>query len=212
VADILKSFRRNAVHVRQALEFVASQPATGQVQVDAGYIQDAGMIERYKRLSIPVRRALNDGDRASFAEALRALDTAPPAGAATLEPARRAWHKLQVELDSTVMLGGARVARRQILMAWLEAAAFYDKLDRDRAYDRMIDQWGKAAEGLGSQLMEDATGAILLLDEAAAAALGEPVILPPPPKMPPPPPDPKEPWWKRLKDTLSVFRARDTDV
>ena len=88
--------------------------------------------------------------------------------------------------------------RRQILLGWLDAAAFYDQLDRDRAYDQLDRSVGKAAEGMGAQLMEDAARVILLLDEAAAAALGEPVILPPPTKTPPPPPDPKESWWKRL--------------
>ena len=210
MADVLKSFRRNAVHVRQALDY---QPAIGAkaVQVDAGYIQDAASLERYKRLSIPVRRCLNDTDRASFAQALAVLESEPPADRSTLDAAQRAWQKLQQELHSTVVLGGSKVTRKQILMAWLEAAAFYDKLDRDRAYDHVIDQWGKAAEGLGSQLMEDAAGVILLLDEAAAHALGEPVILPPPPKMPPPPPDPKESLWTRIKRGLGVFRDKDVE-
>lgn len=194
MADTLRAFRRNAVHVRQALD--KFQLEEGQLQVDGGYLQDAGLIERYKQLSIPVRRALNDRDRASFVEALAALrETGPVSGLPAIE---QAWTALQQELDSLVGLGGDRVPRRQILSGWLEAAAFYDKLERDRAYDRLIDQWGKAAEGIGSQLMEEAARVILRLDDAAAAALGEPVILPPPPKTPPPPPDPKEKWWKRL--------------
>lgn len=214
MADVLKSFRRNAVHVRQALDFMNRPGDAGAkaVQVDAGYIQDAGQIERFKRLSIPVRRCLNETDRASFVHALHELETAEGAASPALETARRAWQKLQQELQSTVVLGGAKVTRKQILMAWLEAAALYDKLDRDRAYDHVIDQWGKAAEGLGSQLMEDAAAVILLLDEAAAHALGEPIILPPPPKMPPPPPDPKESFWVRVKNSLAVFsRQRDDD-
>jgi hypothetical protein len=183
--------------VRQALDAMA--PDSGRVQVEGGYLEDAGRIERYKRLSIPVRRALNDSDRASFSQAIVALG--PASGDADTEVRRsasEAWKKLQQELDSTVGLGGAKVQRREILLGWLEAAAFYDKLDRDRAYDRLMDRWGKAAEGIGSALMEEAARVILLLDEAAAATLGEPVILPPPAKTPPPPPDPKEPWWRRL--------------
>lgn len=176
------------------------------MQVDGGYLQDAGLIERYKRLSIPVRRALNDGDRASFSESLGALEDVAEA-AATLGPARAAWASLQEELDNRVVLGGKKVPRRDILSGWLDAAAFYDKLDRDRAYDQLIDQWGKAAESIGSQLMEDAAAAILLLDEAAAVALDEPTILPPPQKTPPPPPDPKEAWWRRL---LGI-RLKDAD-
>ncbi|HQX80251.1 MAG TPA: hypothetical protein PKW63_00770 [Vicinamibacterales bacterium] len=189
--EALRSFRRNAVHVRKALEFMAQEP--GQVGVERGYLQDAGLMERYKRLSIPVRRALNVTDRASFSQALEAL-----AGHDGLGRIRTAWEKLQAELDSTVGLGGGKVPRRQILSDWLDAAAFYDTLERDRAYDRLIDQWGKAAEGIGAQLTEQAAEVIIQLDEAAAAALGEPVILPPPPKTPPPPPDPDEKWWKRL--------------
>jgi hypothetical protein len=202
VSDVLRSFRRNAVHVRQALG--ALTPESGQVQVEGGYLGEAGQIERYKRLSIPVRRALKDSDRASFAGALAELQsgsTVNGSGApddAAWRGAAEAWRKLQLELDSTVVLGGAKVRRRDILAGWLDAAAFYDKLDRDRAYDQLMDRLGKAAEGIGAQLMEEAARVIVLLDEAAAAALGEPVILPPPAKTPPPPPDPKEPWWRRL--------------
>jgi hypothetical protein len=195
VSETLRSFRRNAVHVRQALDELAR--AEHQLHVDGGYLQEDGLIERYKRLSIPVRRALNANDRASFAQALAALETQGDGGP-HLATARDAWQKLQQELESTVVLGGGKVPRRQILGGWLDAAAFYDKLDRDRAYDHLIDQWGRAAEGIGSPLMEEAARAVILLDEAAAGVLGEPVILPPPVKTPPPPPDPKEPWWKRL--------------
>jgi hypothetical protein len=197
VSETLRSFRRNAVHVRQALDLLARE--AGPMQVEGGYLQDASLLERYKRLSIPVRRALNATDRASFAPALAALKEMPDSARPPLGVVERAWAQLNQELDSLVGLGGAKVPRRQILAGWLDAAAFYDKLDRERAYDQLIDQWGKAVEAIGAQLMEDAARVIVQLDEAAAAALGEPVILPPPPKTPPPPPDPKEPLWTRLK-------------
>src|SRR5262249_43241384 len=166
--------------------------------VDSGSLTDEGLLERYKRLSIPVRRALNPTDRASFAQALATLESEPRPRTSTLSAVSHSWKQLQQELDSQVGLGGSRGPRRQILPGWLDAAAFYDKLDRDRAYDHLIDQWGKAAEGIGSQLMEEAARVIVQLDEQAAAALGEPLILPPPPKTPPPPPDPKESWWTKL--------------
>ncbi len=196
MSETLRSFRRNAVHVRQALDLLQSE--AGRLQVDSGYLTDEGLLDRYKRLSIPVRRALNPGDRASFDQALTALAGDPAVARTTLEPVAQSWKRLQQELDSQVGLGGVRVARRKILAGWLDAAAFYDKLDRDRAYDHLIDQWGKAAEGIGAQLMEDAARVIVELDDQAATALGEPVILPPPTKTPPPPPDPKERWWARL--------------
>ena len=168
------------------------------MRVDGGYLQDATLIERYKRLSIPIRRALNHNDRASFASALAELATARGLPGDVLERAEAAWRALQQEVDSQVVLGGARVARRAVLTEWLDAVAFYDRLDHDRAYDHLIDRLGKSAEGIGAELMERTARAVLLLDEAAAAALGEPVLLPPPVRTPPPPPDPKERWWRRL--------------
>jgi hypothetical protein len=194
--EATRSFRRNAVHVRHALTELERH--TGALAVEGGYLGDEGLIERYKKLSIPIRRALNHNDRASFAAALAELESAADRPDALLAPATAAWRGLQQELDSQVVLGGGKVARRSILADWLDAAAFYDKLERDRAYDHLIDRWGKAAEGIGTELMARAASTVLLLDEAAAAALGEPVILPPPPKTPPPPPDPHESWWKRI--------------
>jgi hypothetical protein len=196
VSDTIRSFRRNAVHIRQALDLFKVDP--GRVGVEGRYLQDEGLVERYKRLSIPVRRALNPTDRAAFAQTAAALKAAPGTSGDALGRIDAAWQRLQSDLDSGIMLGGTKVPRRQILGAWLDAAAFYDKLERDHAYDRLIDQYGKAAEGLGSELTEEAVKVILMLDETAAVALGEPVILPPAPKTPPPPPDPKEKWWKRL--------------
>ncbi len=184
------------MHVRQALALF--HDASGRVEVERGYLQNAGVIERYKRLSIPMRRALNQADRASIAQTLEAVG----------EPARRTddrlktvaaeWRRLQGELDSPVGLGGGRIARREIVKAWLDAAAFYDALEREHAYDRLIEQWGPAAESIGVQVTEDAAKVVLLLDEAVADVLEEPVILPAPARTPPPPREPRARWWKRL--------------
>ena len=197
--DALRAFRRNAVQVRQGLEGLTHQE--GRLQVDRGQIRDANLIERYKRLAIPVRRVLNPTDRVAFADAMkttRALISTGNMPAPELAEAERGWTSLQTELNSTVSLGGTKVARRKILAGFLDAAAFYDQHDRDKAYSEFIEGWGTAAEGLGGQLTEDAARVIVQLDTAAASALGEPVILPPPEKTPPPPPDPKEPLWKRI--------------
>ncbi len=192
-SDTLKSFRRNAVHVRQALEF--SRRETGRLEMEGGFLQDDVRLERYKRLSIPVRRALNPGDKASFAQALTELQTLRPG---EVEAVARTWERVRADIDSPVVLGGSKVARRQILAQWLDSAAFYDRLDRDRAYEKLIDDYGLAAEGIGAELTEAVAQVIVDLDAVAADALGEPVILPPPPKTPKPPPDPERKWWQRL--------------
>lgn len=198
-SDSLRAFRRNAVQVRQGLEGLTR--TEGRLEVDRGQIRDANLIERFKRLAIPVRRTLNPTDRVSFEAALMAtraeisLSGQPAPGISHVE---KEWATLQAELDSTVTFGGIKVARRKILAGFLGAAAFYDQLDRDKAYNAFIEEWGTAAEGLGGQLTEDAARVIVLLDSVAAAVLGEPEILPPPEKTPPPPPDPKEPLLKRI--------------
>ncbi len=194
--EVVKAFRRNAVHVRKALAQL--QQDSGRAGVERGYSEDTGLMERYKRLSIPVRRALNPADRASFQQTLATITAAHAADPGPLQAVTRSWQAFQQECESGLLLGGGRVPRGRILQEWLAAAAFYDQLDRDKAYDRLIDQWGTAVEGIGAQMCEQAAEVIVELDSVAAGVLGEPEILPPPPKTPPPPPDPEEKWWKRL--------------
>ncbi len=195
MSEILRSFRRNAVHVRQALSLLHAPG--GPIGVERGYLQDPGSIDRYKRLSIPVRRALNDGDRASVAQALGAVSEPARRADPRFRTAADAWRQLQHELDSEVGLGGGRMPRRELVTAWLDAAAFYDRLERDHAYDRLIEKWGPAAESIGVQLTEAAARVVLMLDEAVADALEEPVVLPPPERTPPPPRESTGRWWTR---------------
>jgi hypothetical protein len=203
-AEIVRAFRRNAVHVRSALRLVREAEAGG-VRVVDGYIQEQGWMERYRRLSTPIRRAATDTDKASLRRTLATLEQArlPDAGSA-LETARAAIDQMQAELDSTVGLGGRKVARGEMFRAWMDAAVFYDSTDKQRPYEEMVALHGKALEAMAAQLTEDYADAVLKLDEAAALALGEPLILPPPEKTPPPPPDPKEKgrWRRMLRDLL----------
>ncbi|MEX2271512.1 MAG: hypothetical protein WD690_08585 [Vicinamibacterales bacterium] len=203
-AEIVRAFRRNAVHVRGALRLVKESEAGG-VRVVDGYIQEQGWLERYRRLSTPIRRAATDSDKASLRRTLAALDRAavPEAGPA-LAAAHAVIGQMQAELDSTVGLGGRKVARGEMFRAWMDAAVFYDSTDKQRPYEEMVALHGKALEAMAAQLTEDYADAVLKLDEAAALALGEPLILPPPEKTPPPPPDPKEKgrWLRVVKDLL----------
>ena len=115
-AETVRAFRRNAVHVRQALRAV--QAAEHQVvSVVDGYIQDAGWLERYRRLSTPVRRAAMESDKASLKRALAAMERAGSGqGDGALANARRVFDELQAELDSTVGLGGRKVARCEMFL------------------------------------------------------------------------------------------------
>ncbi len=209
-AEIVRAFRRNAVHVRQTLRIV-QEAGQQPVHVFDGYIQDAGWLERYRRLSTPVRRAAMDTDKASLRRALAALEESAN-GAITppLANARRVFDAVQAELDSTVGLGGRKVARGEMFKAWMDAAVFYDSTDKQRPYEELVAAHGKAIESMAAELTESYAGAILAVDEAAADALGEPVILPPPEKTPPPPPDPREKGrWKQVLSSL--FRKKSDD-
>lgn len=204
-AEIVRAFRRNAVHVRQALR-VVKEAGRAPVHVVDGYIQDAGWLERYRRLSTPVRRAAMDSDKASLRRALGALEEhAGGSASPALVHARQAFDSVQAELDSTVGLGGRKVARGEMFRAWMDAAVFYDRTDKQRPYEELVAAHGKAIESMAAELTESYAEAILAADEAAAEALDEPLILPPPEKTPPPPPDPKEPggWRKLLKALFS---------
>jgi hypothetical protein len=198
------------VHVRAALQLVQEAEASG-VRVVDGYIQEQGWMERYRRLSTPIRRAASDSDKASLRRTLAALEHAAVAEAAgALDTARVAIDQIQAELDSTVGLGGRKVARGEMFRAWMDAAVFYDSTDKQRPYEEMVALHGKALEAMAAQLTEDYAAAVLKLDEAAALALGEPLILPPPEKTPPPPPDPKEKGrWKRI--VLGLLRPKTED-
>ena len=73
-----------------------------------------------RKLDVPMKKPFGI---AGGAQALAALGQ-EPGGPAAARPAAEAWAALSAELDSTVTLGGRKVARRQILAAWLDAAAF----------------------------------------------------------------------------------------
>jgi hypothetical protein len=209
-AEIVRAFRRNAVHVRQALRAVHDAQHQAVSVID-GYIQDAGWLERYRRLSTPVRRAAMDSDKASLKRALAAMERAGGGRAdGALAHARRVFDEVQAELDSTVGLGGRKVARGEMFRAWMDAAVFYDSTDKQRPYEELVAAHGKAIESMSAELTEAFAKAVIAADEAAAELLGEPVILPPPEKTPPPPPDPKEKGrWLRVIKTLLRRKTED---
>lgn len=223
--EIVRAFRRNAVHVRNALRVLREQAGHAPdgrptanatdgrkaVRVIDGYIQEEGWVERYRRVSTPVRRAAMENDKASLRRTLAILergagDAPPPALAA----ARETFAAVQAELDSNVSLGGRKIARGEMFRAWMDAAVFYDSTDKQRPYEELVAAHGKAIESMAAQLTEEYAAAVIAVDDAAAAALGEPVILPPPERTPPPPPDPKEKGrWKQV--LASLFSRKSID-
>jgi hypothetical protein len=213
--ETLRAFRRNAVHARNALRVLQEQSADTDgrpgIRVIDGYIQEDGWVERYRRVSTPVRRAAMDNDKASLRRTLAILERdAGDTPSAALTRARETFAAVQTELESNVTLGGRKIARGEMFRAWMDAAVFYDSTDKQRPYEELVAAHGKAIESMAAQLTEEYAAAVIAVDEAAAAALGEPVILPPPERTPPPPPDPKEKGrWKHV--LASLFSRKPAD-
>ena len=209
-AEIVRAFRRNAVHVRNALRVLQDEERKG-VRVVDGYIQEEGWVERYRRVSTPVRRAAMENDKASLQRTLAILERAEgPDAVAAVAGARHTFDQVQAELDSVVSLGGRKIPRREMFRAWMDAAVFYDSTDKQRPYEELVAAHGKAIESMAAQLTEEYAAAVIAVDEAAALTLGEPAILPPPERTPPPPPDPKEKGrWKKILATLFSRKTVD---
>ncbi len=209
-AEIVRAFRRNAVHVRNALRLLQEEERKG-VRVIDGYIQEDGWVERYRRVSTPVRRAAMENDKASLRRALAILERAEaPDAADAVVAARGTFDQVQAELDSVVSLGGRRIPRGEMFRAWMDAAVFYDSTDKQRPYEELVAAHGRAIESMAAQLTEEYAAAVIAVDEAAALTLGEPAILPPPERTPPPPPDPKEKGrWKKLLAALLRPKTED---
>lgn len=208
--ETLRAFRRNAVHVRNALRVLQEEERKG-VRVVDGYIQEEGWVERYRRVSTPVRRAAMENDKASLRRTLAILErTASVEADAAIAGARRTFDQVQAELDSVVSLGGRKIPRGEMFRAWMDAAVFYDSTDKQRPYEELVAAHGKAIESMAAQLTEEYAAAVIAVDEAAALTLGEPAILPPPERTPPPPPDPKEKGrWKKILATLFSRKSVD---
>ena len=205
-ARLVRSFRRNAAQIREALAHLddarraAAAPPTAPVMP---FVRDPAELKHYQAFAIPLRRALNAADRASFARTRAAFALAPGRPADRLGTLDAEWAGFQQELDSMVTLGGAPRARRAILHAWLEAVSFHDPLDKQNTYAALLEHWGTAAEGAAAPLAQRAAALVLQLDQTAAEVLDEPLFMPradPAASLPPAPPAPRS-WWRRLLGT-----------
>ena len=202
-AEVVRAFRRQAADVRRALR--SAPPQAQPLKVVGGYIETEGWLQQTRRLCVPIRRIHLPHDKASFLRSCQILERHDDEAVATgARAAGDAYRAILAELEVQTTLGGRKIARGEMLRAWLDAAVFYDSHDKRQPYEEMLEELGKAVEGIALHLTEQISAAVLQLDEVAARALGEPVILPDPVRTPPPPPEPK--GWRLLLQSL--FRHR----
>jgi hypothetical protein len=197
----LRVFRRNAQDARTAL---ASGGGSGQrMRVVDGYIESEGGVESFRRLGVPVRRAILANDNAYIGRtaSIIALAARIPAYAEAASAVIANHDSLQNELASGSLLGGRRVSHGELLRLWLDAAVFYDNNDKRRPYEEMLREMGRAIEGIAMSLTNEVASVMLTMDDFVADWLEEPrgVAAPPAPPRPSRPPTVWQRFVQRLK-------------
>ena len=192
----LRVFRRNAQDARTALA-----TATGgeqRLRVVDGYIESEGGLQEFRRLCVPVRRAILANDNAYVGRTASIIAQAVriPAYAADATAVMARYDALQADLTAGSLLGGRRVSHGELLRLWLDAAVFYDNTDKRRPYEEMLHEMGRAIEGIAMSLTTEVATVVLAMDDFVADWQEEPrgVVTPPPPPAPPRPPT----VWERI--------------
>ena len=196
----VRVFRRNAQDARTALA-----TATGgeqRLRVVDGYIESEGGIESFRRLCVPVRRAILSNDNAYIGRTASIITQAAriPEYAEAAAAILAKCDALQSDLTAGSLLGGRRVSHGELLRLWLDAAVFYDNTDKRRPYEEMLHEMGRAIEGIAMSLTTEVSTVALAMDDFVADWLGEPrgVVAPPAPPRPPRP----QTVWERMTQLL----------
>jgi hypothetical protein len=187
----LRTFRRIAEEARRALPRATS--GEQRLRVVDGYIESEGWIEQFRPLCVPVRRTVMRTDSAYVGTIARILRGAAEAHGELGSAVAKQYADAMREMETTSTLGGRRISHGELLRAWLDAAVFYDSTDKRRPYEDMVQEMGKAVEGIAMHLTLDIAALLLAMDDLAADWLQEPrgVVQPEPP---PPPPQAPRPW------------------
>jgi hypothetical protein len=168
----LHTFRSLAQEVRAGFEKM--KEASGELRVVHGYLESKDMVEAYRSLCLPVRRAYNESDRISFRKVCAALQLSTEARVVDgLSQAVSRYEKVTADLNSTTTLNDRKLPHREVFEAWLDASIFGDFAGKDKQYKALLDECGKAVEGIAVRITELIANRVLELDDVVADALGE---------------------------------------
>lgn len=195
----IRVFRRNAQDARTAM--AAAPGGEQRLRVVDGYIEAEGGVEGFRRLCVPVRRAILSNDNAYIGRTASLITQAAriPEHAAAAAAVLAKYEALQGDLNAGSLLGGRRVSHGELLRLWLDAAVFYDNTDKRRPYEEMLRDMGRAIEGIAMSLTTEVGSVLLAMDDFVADWLEEPrgVVAPAPPR----PPRPLT-LWERIAQRL----------
>jgi hypothetical protein len=168
----LQTFRSLAEEIRTG--FREMKEASGELRVVHGYLESKDTVEAYKSLCLPVRRAYKDTDRISFLRTSQLLGESVSAGVKERLAGVVAKYKdVLGELSSYTILNDRQVQHRDVFEAWLDASIFGDFAGKDQKYRALLDECGKAVEGIAVRLTEAIANRVLELDEVIVEALGQ---------------------------------------
>lgn len=172
VSNTLANFRSLAAEVRAG--FSKMKEISGELRVVGGYLESKDALEAYRPLCIPVRRAYRETDRISFARVLRLLQEMSRHDLSErLTEVEAAYQGVRADLESSTILNGQPLSHRAVFDAWLDAAIFGSFAGKDREYRALLNECGKAVEGVAVRITEAIGERMLELDELVALYLSE---------------------------------------
>ncbi len=171
--DNLCLFRQVAVEARRA---AAMQRDTGAAfRVVNGYIESDAEMDRYRALSVPVRRTSRASDPVAVTRILEVLRRSTRSAIQTaLVTFDERFSPLRDELASVSILNDQRVVHAELFAAWLDAMVFPEVAEKVRPYQAMVREYGKSVEGLSLFVAERWLDCIIALDDIVADFLEEP--------------------------------------
>ena len=168
----LQAFRSLAEEVRTG--FREMKEASGELRIVHGYLESKDTVGAYKSLCLPVRRAFKETDRVSFLRTSQVLGESDIAEVKErLAAVVAGYNEVLKDMASYTILNDRQVQHREVFEAWLEASVFGDFGGRDRRYRALLDECGKAVEGIAVRLTEAIGNRVLELDELIADVLGQ---------------------------------------
>jgi hypothetical protein len=165
--DVLLTFRRLAADARNGLEKIRAR--NGNLRMVGGYVESGDILEAYRPLCIPVRRAYRDSDRASFVRVCRLLEAAGRSDVASrLSELTARYEQVRNDLDSHTILNDRPLEHRLVFDAWMDAVIFGSFGGKDKPYVKLLAECGKAVEGVAVRITEAIAALMLELDEVVA--------------------------------------------
>ena len=165
--DILETFRHLAEEAREGL--TRARGGASDVRMVGGYVETGNILEAYKPLCIPVRRAYRDSDRASYAKVAQLVSEVGGESVTTsLARITAKYEKVRQDLDSHTILNDAPLPHREVFDAWMDAVIFGAFGGKDAAYRKLEDECGKAVEGVAVRITEAIAKRMLELDDLVA--------------------------------------------